>query len=219
MHAKHAFRAVAAIAVTACAVPAAAQRENAGSFEVQLGVLASTGALGTVESGSSPTAQYQVRLQAAPTVALVWHRRGSDQMRTTRAVVEATPYLWGRASPTSGCVGFCQPTGFTLLSTALGADLVLSPSRGPVVSTYLAFGARARAYFLAGNACPAVPGAFCAGTDPLTEATIRPGLAVAAGAKVRDGARELSIEVGYLPTWVRNGRVQHDLRVALGLGS
>jgi hypothetical protein len=217
MHAKRALRAVAAIAVAACAVPAAAQRENAGSFEVQLGVLASTTALGTV--ARSPTARYQVRLHAAPTVALVWQQFGSGRMRAARAVVEATPYLWGRASPARGCVGFCRPTGFTLMSTSLGADLVLSPSRGPAASTYLAFGARARAYFLATNACPAAPGAFCAGTDPLTEGTVRPALAVAAGAKVRTGARRLSIEVGYLPTSVRNGRVQHDLRVALGLGS
>jgi hypothetical protein len=217
MHAKHAARALAVIAVVACAVPAAAQREDSGSLEVQVGFLGSPGAMGTVESGSSSTARYQVRLQAAPTVALVWHRRGPDHLRVARAVVEATAYMWGRASPTSGCVGFCRPTRFMLLSTSLGADLVLPTSRGPAVSTYLAFGARARAYFPASNVCPLVLGAFCAGTDPLTQAAVRPALAAAAGAKVRDGVRRLSVEVGYLPTWVRNGRVQHDLRFALGL--
>ena len=156
-----------------------------------------------------------MRLQTAPTVGLVWHRAGSDRVHA-RAILEATPHLWGRASPTAGCVGYCQPVGFVLLTAALGADLVLAPGQGPTVPSYLALGARARAHLLASAACPLAPGAFCPGKDPLTGPAVHPALAVAAGMQPRLGARRLSIEVGYLPAWIRSGRMQHHLRVALG---
>jgi hypothetical protein len=197
----------AVAAVTLFVRPAEAQRESERPVEVQLGVIAATGALGTADG-------YHVRLQGAPTLAVIWTWRGSDRIHA-RGVVEATPYLWGRASPTSGCVGYCQPTGFTVLGASAGADLVLTAARGQRVSSYFAAGPRARAYFLATASCPTVPGAFCPGGDPLTDATIRPALAFAGGVTRRDGASGVSIEVGYLPTWV-GGRVRHDLRLAVG---
>ena len=198
----------ASLTATIFASPLQAQREGAGPFEVQVGILVPTRALGAADG-------YSVRLRSAPTIALAWHRSGSDRIHT-RGVLEATPYLWGRVSPTSECTGHCQPTDFTILGASLGADLVLTPSGSASIPTYLALGARGRAYFLATAKCPTVPGAFCPGGDPLTEPAIRPGLALSAGAVPRSGARGLSIEVGYLPTWVRNGRVQHDFRAAFG---
>ncbi|MFN2564932.1 MAG: hypothetical protein ABR499_07985 [Gemmatimonadaceae bacterium] len=189
--------------------PAKAQRENAGPFEVQVGILVPTRALGTAEG-------YQVRLQAAPTLALAWHRATASEGMHTRAIVEATPYLSGRATPAAGCVGYCRPAGFMVLGISFGADAVLAMSREAAVPAYVTLGARGRAYVLATATCPLVTGAFCPGSDPLTEATVRPALALAVGAKPRVGARRLSVEVGYLPTWVRNGQVQHDFRATLG---
>jgi hypothetical protein len=202
--------AASVIAIAACASPAGAQRESSGPFEIQVGLLAPTTALGTAEG-------YRVRLQAAPTLAFLWHKAGRDQMHF-RAVLEATPFFWGRASPATGCVGYCRPAGFTALGASLGPDLVLASSRGSIASAYVALGARGRAYFLASNTCPAILGAFCAGNDALTEATIRPALAIAVGTKRRVGARRTSIEIGYLPTWVRSGQLQHDLRAVFGIG-
>jgi hypothetical protein len=201
---------VPALAAAVCAVPANAQRENPRPLEVQVGVLASTGALGTAEG-------YSVRLQAAPTIALAWHQAAASGRMHARAVVEATPYLWGRVAPTAGCVGYCRPAGFTIMGASLGADVVLAANRAAAVAPYVALGARGRAYFLASGDCATVVGAFCPGGDPLTDPTIRPALAVAAGTHLRSGTTGLAIEVGYLPTWVRHGRMQHDLRATFGM--
>ena len=194
-----------AAAAVLYATLASAQPAQPGAFEIQLGALASTSEVAA--------RAYRVRLGNAPTVAFAWNS-GLDRWQV-RVPLEVTLHLSGSATPTAACVGYCKQSDFTALTASFGADVVMSPHRSGTAAPYFAVGARARAYG-ASASCPAMIGAYCPGNDPLTASGIRPALAFAIGTRLRVGARQLSMEVGYLPTWGTDGHVQNDVRAVLG---